>query len=73
LNYISLAGIASITGTEQGEPVIPGVQIADLVGGLYLVIGVLSALEYVRQNQEGLKLELSMFEGALSLVAPHLH
>ena len=72
LNYISLAGIASITGTEQGEPVIPGVQIADLVGGLYLVIGVLSALEYVRQNQEGLKLELSMFEGALSLVAPHL-
>ena len=72
LNYISLAGIISITGTEQGEPVIPGVQIADLVGGLYLVIGVLSALEFVRQNQKGLKLEVSMFEGALSLVAPHL-
>ena len=72
LNYISLAGISSITGTKNGEPVIPGVQVADLTGGLYLVIGVLAGLNYVRETNQPIRLEVSMLECALSMVGVHL-
>jgi len=72
LNYISLAGIAGITGTDAGEPAIPGVQIADQVGGLYLAIAILAGLTSVRQNGQGIKMEVSMFDSALSMVGPHL-
>jgi len=72
LNYISLAGIASITGTKDGSLAIPGVPIADLVGGLYLVIGVLSGLQYVQRKGKGIKIEVSLFQGALSLAGPFL-
>src|SRR5512136_1289723 len=42
LNYIGLGGILGLTGQKGGAPVIPGIQIADLIGGgLYAVIGVL--------------------------------
>jgi crotonobetainyl-CoA:carnitine CoA-transferase CaiB-like acyl-CoA transferase len=72
LNYISLAGIASVTGTDAGELCIPGVQTADLTGGLYLVIGILSALSYVQKNGAGLCLDVSMFESSLALIGMHL-
>ena len=72
LNYLSLAGIAGISGTASGELAISGVQIADQVAGLYLVIAVLSGLNYVREKKQPLKMEVSIFESALSLAGPHL-
>jgi len=72
LNYLSLAGIAGISGTEDGELAIPGVQIADLTGGLYLVIGVLSGLQYVCRHNAGIRIDVSMLEAGLSLVGMHL-
>jgi len=72
LNYLSLSGIAGITGVDSGELAIPGVQIADLTGGLYLVIGILAGLQYVCKTGKGLRVEVSMFESCLSLVGIHL-
>ncbi len=72
LNYLSLAGVAGISGTDAGELAIPGVQIADLTGGLYLVIGVLAGLQSVSRNQQAVRIDVSMFESCLSLVSMHL-
>ena len=32
INYLSMAGIIGMTGTRNGQPGIPGVQVADLAG-----------------------------------------
>lgn len=42
LNYISLAGLLSLMGPPDAPPVIPGVPIADVTGGLMLALSVLS-------------------------------
>ena len=33
INYIGLGGVLEITGAKNGDPVLPGVQIADIGGG----------------------------------------
>jgi len=72
LNYLSLAGIAGVTGTENGELAIPGVQVADQVGGLYLAIAILAGLNQARTHGQAVKIDVSIFESALSLLGPHL-
>jgi len=72
LNYLSLAGVAGVTGTEGGELAIPGVQIGDQAGGLYLAIALLAGLNHARAKNQAIKLEVSIFESALSLIGPHL-
>jgi crotonobetainyl-CoA:carnitine CoA-transferase CaiB-like acyl-CoA transferase len=72
LNYISLAGIAGATGTEAGELAIAGVQIGDQVGGLYLAIAILAGLNHARTTGQAIRIDVSIFESALSLVGPHL-
>ncbi|MBE9541268.1 MAG: CoA transferase, partial [Proteobacteria bacterium] len=45
VNYLSFAGILGIIGEKDGSPCIPGIQIADLVGGgMNAAIGILLAL-----------------------------
>lgn len=72
LNYLSLAGIEGVTGAEDGELAIPGVQVADQVGGLYLAIAILAGLNQARTRGEAVKIDVSIFESALSLLGPHL-
>lgn len=69
LNYIGLAGVLGLNGPQGGGPVIPGIQIADLIGGgLYAVIGILSALLARQKTGRGQYLDVSMFDGAVSLL-----
>ena len=35
-NYLSIAGISGFTGTKEGKPIMPGVQVADIGGGALL-------------------------------------
>ena len=45
LNYLSLAGIIGMTGTRDGQPGVPGIQIADLAGGSLIALsGLLAAV-----------------------------
>jgi len=68
LNYISLAGITGMTGTRDGVPAIPGVQIADLAGGsLMALTGLLAAVVQRDKTGRGQFVDVSMFHGALSL------
>lgn len=53
LNYVSLGGVTSLTGPRNGKPSIPGVQIADLGGGLMAANGILLGLLARDKTGEG--------------------
>lgn len=73
LNYIALAGVLGMTGVREGAPQMPGVQIADLAGGaLWGATGVLAALFARSRSGRGAHLDVSMTEGALSLLIAEL-
>jgi crotonobetainyl-CoA:carnitine CoA-transferase CaiB-like acyl-CoA transferase len=64
VNYMALGGVLSLN-----LPVIPGVQIADLVGGsMQSVIGILLALVAREQTGEGRHVDVSMYAGVTSLL-----
>lgn len=66
INYIALGGILSSTGTEEGGPTIPSVQIADIgVGSLMCSIGILSAIINQRATGEGSFIDVSMLDGVV--------
>jgi len=69
INYIGIGGILGTTGLKGGPLVIPGTQIADLVaGGLYSVIGILTALVARQKTGRGQFIDISMLDGVISLI-----
>lgn len=69
INYIGIGGILGITGKKGGPPVIPGIQIADIVaGGLYTVIAILTALVARQTTGRGQFVDISMLDGVVSLL-----
>ncbi|TAM57584.1 CoA transferase [bacterium] len=70
LNYLAAAGtlaLASHWGDER--PRRAGVPVADLAGGTYAAIAILSALYERERTGRGRQLDLSLFEAALSFTA----
>lgn len=68
LNYIALAGIVRMTGTREGNPAMPGVQMADIAGGSLMgLAGLLAAIIHREKTGKGQFVDVSMFSGALSL------
>jgi len=64
VNYMALGGVLSLN-----LPVIPGVQIADLVGGsMQAVTGILLALVARNSTGEGRHIDVSMYHGVMSLL-----
>ena len=76
INYISIGGVLGMTGataSPAGNPVLPGVQVADIAGGaLWGAGGILAALLEARQTGKGAQVDVSMCEGALSFMLPDL-
>lgn len=70
INYIGFSGILGLIGLKDGEPVVPGVQIADIGGGsLMALAGILMALFYKQRTGKGQYVDVSMLDGALSWIA----
>ncbi len=70
MTYMALAGALSAGGEAGGPPALPGIQVADLAGGaLWPVIRIMAAL---MQDDGGCHLDVSMTEGALSMLLPAL-
>ena len=63
------AGIMGITGFPDGEPTKVGVAIADIVCGLYAATAILAALHRRETSGEGARIEVPLFESALSWLA----
>jgi alpha-methylacyl-CoA racemase len=73
LDYIALAGVLGMGGAAGGAPVMPGVQIADLAGGgLWGATAILAALVGRGRTGTGAHLDISMTEGAMTLLAAEL-
>ncbi len=67
VNYISIAGVLDLIGYADRPPVIPGVQIADILGGLYATIGILMALNARISTGKGQYIDISMSDCVLSM------
>jgi crotonobetainyl-CoA:carnitine CoA-transferase CaiB-like acyl-CoA transferase len=71
LNYIARAGLLQQNARREGDPVVPGFQVADIAGGsLYAALAISAALFQRERTGEGDVVDISMTEGALSLHAP---
>ncbi len=66
LNYISIAGITSLTGEKNGKPHIPGIQISDISGGFTAAIGILLAVNARHHTGKGQYVDTSLFNAALA-------
>ncbi len=62
-----VAGVMSVTGEPDGNPVKCGVPVSDLSAGLFCAVGILSALAARERTGEGQQIDTSLWEGALAL------
>ena len=68
----ALSGIMSITGEPDGAPLKTGIAVADLSGGFFGALGVAAALAKRAVTGEGQKVEISLLNTCISLLAYHL-
>jgi len=68
LNYLALSGVLGLTTDDRGKPVIPGVQVADLAGGMVAGFGILAALLARQQTGRGQYIDVSMFDVMVSML-----
>lgn len=61
----AMGGLMSITGTPE-QPMKVGVAIADILTGLYTVIGILAALQERNFSGKGQQVDLSLFDAQVS-------
>ena len=72
INYIGLGGVLEITGAKNGDPVLPGVQIADIGGGgMMAAIAILAAAIHREKTGEGQFLDISMMDSVVSWLSIH--
>jgi len=71
-NYLAIAGVLGMQGVKGGPPVMSGVQMADVCGGGQMCIsGILLALLARSKTGKGQFVDISMLDGAISLLAQH--
>src|SRR5699024_12479696 len=61
-----MSGLMSIAGDEQSGPQNYGVAITDILPGLYATVGIQGALLERTQSGKGQKLDLSLYDSAVS-------
>lgn len=69
LNYTSTTGVLDLVGRREGAPVIPGVQIADLAGGMAASEAICAALVRRGVTGKGCHLDIAMVDAAFSWLA----
>ncbi|MFG3259695.1 CaiB/BaiF CoA transferase family protein [Streptomyces sp. NPDC048172] len=70
IGYIAVTGALGMTGPAEGPPVAPANLLGDYAGGsLYLVIGVLAALQHARAAGEGQVVDAAIVDGTSHLTA----
>lgn len=66
-----MGGLAYMTG-QPGKPTRAGASVIDVAGGMFGVIGILSALEERHRTGKGQKVVASLFETTIYLVGQHM-
>ncbi|RPK88575.1 MULTISPECIES: CaiB/BaiF CoA-transferase family protein [Streptomyces] len=66
--YLALTGTLSMIGKPDEPPTVPANLVGDYAGGsLYLVVGVLAALQHARTHGEGQVVDAAIVDGAAHL------
>ena len=68
INIMGMAGFFDVGGAAKGKPVIPGLQIADSTAGMNAAMAILIALLGRSQTSKGRFIDISMFDGVMSLM-----
>ncbi len=63
----SISGLMSVTGPRDGEPYRIPIPICDLAAGLYITIGILTALQARHRTGRGQQVDTSLLEAATAL------
>ncbi len=66
INILSVSGVLDMIQGRGGKPVIPGVQLADSITGMYSALAILGALLYREKTGRGQFLDISMLDGVVS-------
>ncbi|MGV8946065.1 MAG: CaiB/BaiF CoA transferase family protein [Lutibacter sp.] len=70
LNFFALSGLLDLNRDEQGKPVIPGFQIADIAGGSYMLLSACtSGLLAQQRHQQAQYIDLSILHATISMGA----
>jgi len=64
----AMSGVMSVTGEPDGPPTRMGLPMADLCGGLYAVIGVLSGIYERERSGHGQFVDFSMLDGMVGML-----
>jgi crotonobetainyl-CoA:carnitine CoA-transferase CaiB-like acyl-CoA transferase len=64
-----MAGVMSITGEPDGEPMKMGVAFSDVFAGLHAVIGIQAALFHRERTGEGQFIDISLLDSQVSVLA----
>lgn len=68
----AMAGLMSVNGEADGEPLRVGLPVVDMVTGLNAANGVLMALHERQSSGQGQSVEVTLYDAGLSLMHPHL-
>ncbi|MEU8352231.1 CaiB/BaiF CoA-transferase family protein [Streptomyces sp. NPDC048845] len=70
IGYIAITGALGMIGPEGGPPAVPANLLGDYAGGsLYLVVGVLAALQHARATGTGQVVDAAIVDGTAHLTA----
>lgn len=70
IDYVAITGALGLTGAADGRPYPPANLLGDFAGGaLYLVIGVLAALQHARATGTGQIVDAAIVDGTSHLTA----
>jgi len=67
--FQAMGGIMSLTGERGGGPVKPGLPVADLTSGLWIVIAILTGMVGKDRSGHGCHVDFSMFDGQVGLLS----
>ena len=67
-----ISGAMSLTGSPDGEPTRIGLSIADLTGGVYTAIGIISALYAREKGMGGQKIDLAILDCLVAIMGNHV-
>ncbi|GIM48004.1 CoA transferase [Collibacillus ludicampi] len=71
LNYMALSGVLSQLRDREGNPIQPGIQFADLIGGIAASEAILAALVKKGLTGEGAYLDISLTDTLIGMMTNH--
>ncbi len=65
-NYMAIAGLLKLVGDVEEAPTLPGIQIADMAGGVHAALGILAALVARGTSGRGQFVDVAMLDGVMT-------